>query len=212
MTDAQMPSSPSSPSAPSETSASSAPDPRQGLFAAAALAGATVAAVRPEQYDAASPCPDYSARRLAAHLVSVLRRIGVAAAGGDPFGVPPFAEDVPDGEWHKAWEAATSEAEAAWADPAVLGRSLALGFATLPGAAAAVMYTTELTLHTWDLAKATGQSPAWDAAALAPAVAAMRHAVPAEPRGGRVPFGPVVDVPADAPLIDRLAGWYGRRP
>lgn len=203
MTDNQAPSGPETPSG---------ADPRPGLFAAAALAGATVAAVRPEQYGAASPCPDFDARELANHLVSVLRRVAVVAGGGDPFGVPSFAEDVPDGEWAKAWEAGTREVEAAWADPAVLGRSLALGFATLPGAAAAVMYTTELSLHTWDLARATGQSPAWDAAVLAPAVAVMRHAIPAEPRGGPVPFGPVVEVPADAPLIDQLAGWSGRRP
>ena len=35
----------------------------------------------------------------------------------------------------------------------------------------------------------------------------MRDAVPAEPRGGHVPFGPVVEVAPDAPAIDRLVGW-----
>lgn len=67
-------------------------------------------------------------------------------------------------------------------------------------------------LHTWDLAKATGQSPAWDDDVLAAPLAAMQRAVPREPRGGQVPFGPVVDVPEDAPAIDRLVGWYGRKP
>jgi hypothetical protein len=27
-----------------------------------------------------------------------------------------------------------------------------------------------------------------------------------------VPFGPVVEVHEDAPDIDKLVGWYGRRP
>jgi hypothetical protein len=40
----------------------------------------------------------------------------------------------------------------------------------------------------------------------------MRHAIPAQPRGNPVPFGPVVEVPEDAPDIDKLAGWYGRKP
>jgi uncharacterized protein YbjT (DUF2867 family) len=41
----------------------------------------------------------------------------------------------------------------------------------------------------------------------------MRDALPADRRGGPVPFGPVVTgVPDDAPGIDRLVAWYGRRP
>ncbi|MFR9721797.1 TIGR03086 family metal-binding protein [Streptomyces sp. MS19] len=186
-------------------------DPRPGFFRAVALAGETIAAVRPDQYGAASPCPDFDAEQLARHLIAVLRRVAVSGGGGHPFTVDSFA-DVPAAEWTEAWQEATAEAEAVWFDPAILGRTCELGFVTLSGAAAIVVYTTEISLHTWDLARATGQEPAWDDAALAPSVAAMRHAVPAEPRGGPVPFGPVVEVPDDAPLIDRLAAWYGRRP
>ncbi|CAG6390878.1 conserved hypothetical protein [Actinacidiphila cocklensis] len=196
----------------SENEARAGTDPRRALFKAVALAGDTVAAVRPEQYGNTSPCPDYSARQLAQHLVAVLRRVSVAGSGGHPFTVPSFAEDVREDEWQKAWEDGVRDAEAVWSDPAVLGKSIELGFATVPGAAACIVYATELSLHTWDLAQATGQAPAWDAEALAAPVAAMRHAVPAEPRGGPVPFGPVVEVPTDAPLIDQLAGWYGRQP
>jgi hypothetical protein len=47
---------------------------------------------------------------------------------------------------------------------------------------------------------------------LAAPLAHMHRAVPAEPRGGQVPFGPVVEVHEDAPDIDKLVGWYGRRP
>jgi hypothetical protein len=39
----------------------------------------------------------------------------------------------------------------------------------------------------------------------------MRRAVPAEPRGAPVPFGPVVEVGADVGGIEKLAAWYGRR-
>lgn len=189
----------------------SAPDTRPGLFKAIALAGETIAAVGPDSLDAPTPCPDYTVRQMAQHMIAVARRVSVAASGGNPFTVPSLA-DVPDADWTKAWDAARGEAEAAWASPDVLGRMCNLGFTTLPGVAAAVAYTTEISLHTWDLAKATGQSPAWDPEVLAPSVGAMRHAVPSEPRGGMVPFGPVVEVPADAPLIDQLAGWYGRKP
>jgi len=104
------------------------------------------------------------------------------------------------------------DAEAAWSEPGILGKTCNLGFVSLPGAAAAVAYTTEITLHTWDLAQATGQDPAWDPAVLAPSIAAMRHAVPAEPRGGMVPFGPVVQVGPDASDVDQLVAWYSRQP
>ena len=75
----------------------SAADPRPGFFKAVALAGETIAAVRPDQYDAASPCPDFSAQQLARHLISVLRRVSVAGSGGHPFSVESFADDVPCG-------------------------------------------------------------------------------------------------------------------
>ena len=40
----------------------------------------------------------------------------------------------------------------------------------------------------------------------------VKQFVPAEPRGGHIPFGPVVAVPTDAPAYDQLAGWMGRQP
>jgi uncharacterized protein (TIGR03086 family) len=187
-------------------------DSRPGFFKAIGLAGETIAAVHPDQYEAPTPCPDYSVWQLARHLIAVLRRATVSARGGNPFTLEAFADDVAESDWPKAWEDAARDAEAAWSEPGILGQMCELGFVALPGAAAAVVYTTETTLHTWDLIKATGQDPAWDPAVLAPAIAAMRHAVPGEPRGGMVPFGPVVDVAPDAPPIDQLVAWYGRQP
>ncbi|MFF4343171.1 TIGR03086 family metal-binding protein [Kitasatospora sp. NPDC001540] len=187
-------------------------DPRPGFYAAAEVLGAVLADLRPDQYGLTTPCPDYTVRDLANHVVSVLRR-STAMAGGGPFAaVPHLATDVPDGGWAAAWEAAGAGFRAAWDDPAVLGRSIALPWGTVPGAVAAVIWTNELVLHAWDLARATGRPVDWPAEALAGPLAAMERAVPAEPRGGQVPYGPVVPVPADAPAIDRLVGWYGRRP
>jgi uncharacterized protein (TIGR03086 family) len=187
-------------------------DPRGGLFKAVELTGRTLAALRPEQYDTVTPCPDYAVRDMANHVVSVLRRVAVMGAGGSFMSVPHFAEDVADGDWAKAWAEATKEFDAVWSDPGVLGRQIGLPWGPVPGVVASVIYTNEFVLHAWDLAKATGQSPEWDPEMLAAPLANMRRAVPAEPRGGQVPFGPVVEVHEDAPDIDKLVGWYGRRP
>ncbi|MFD8145356.1 TIGR03086 family metal-binding protein [Streptomyces sp. NPDC059708] len=188
-----------------------ADDPRKGLLKAIALAGRTVAAVRPEQLDGATPCTEFTVRRLAAHLVAVLRRIALAGRGGDVTSLPTVAEDLADTAWQEAWDAAVREVEAAWADPEILGRTLKLPFGSLPGAAAAAVWTSEFTVHTWDVATATGQRPDWDPELVAVAYATMRRALPAGPRDG-APFGAAVDVDAEAPAIDRLVAWCGRKP
>ncbi|MEV0411543.1 TIGR03086 family metal-binding protein [Streptomyces sp. NPDC050448] len=198
------------PSAPTDTAAPF--DPRLDLAAAVELAGRTLAAVRPDQYDAPTPCDEFDVRRLSSHLVAVVRRISVIGRGEDPFSVPSFADELADGAWAAAWEPGAREVAEVWADPAVLGRQLRLPMGVLPGAAAAAVYTHELTVHTWDLAIATGQDPDWDPALIERVIAVLRRALPAEARGGRIPFGEVVAVAADAPAIDRLVAWAGRRP
>jgi hypothetical protein len=40
----------------------------------------------------------------------------------------------------------------------------------------------------------------------------MRRILPPEPRGGEIPFGPVVEIPADAPPYAQLAAYLGRHP
>ncbi|WP_078988681.1 TIGR03086 family metal-binding protein [Streptomyces sp. WM6372] len=195
-----------------DTVVASSFDPRLDLAAAVELAGRTLAAVRPEQYDAATPCDEFDVRRLSSHLVAVVRRISVIGRGEDPFSVPSFADEIADGGWAAAWEPGAREVAEVWADPGILGRQLRLPMGVLPGAAAAAVYTHELTVHTWDLARATGQQPKWDPALIERVIGVVRRALPAETRGGRIPFAEVVTVDPDAPAIDRLVAWAGRRP
>ncbi|MEU8893854.1 TIGR03086 family metal-binding protein [Streptomyces sp. NPDC048442] len=197
------------------TQSTSAPaagdDPRQALAKAVALAGRTLGAVRPDQLDAPTPCTEYSVRLLGGHLVAVLRRIAVAGRGGDVMSMPTVADDFADAGLQQAWDSAVREVEAVWADPSILGRTLDLPFGKLPGAAAAAIWTSEFTVHTWDLAKATGQQPDWEPDVVALAHSAMRRGLPGGTREG-APFGEAVEVDADAPEIDRLVAWCGRRP
>jgi hypothetical protein len=44
------------------------------------------------------------------------------------------------------------------------------------------------------------------------ALGALTRALPADGRPADVPFAPAVEVGADAPLIERLVAWSGRRP
>ena len=93
------------------------------------------------------------------------------------------------------------------------------------GADVLTSYFSELTVHTWDLAIATGQEPRWDDTVLNAALDA-RPILPAENRRAlfeeisaamgldevAMPFAEAVAVPPDAPAIDRLVAWNGRDP
>lgn len=113
-------------------SSPSGADPCPGLLKALALAGETIAAVRPDQYEAPTPCPDYNVRQISRHLIAVLRRVTVSAQGGNPFTLKDFADDMPDGDWLKAWEDAASAAQVAWSEPGILGKTCNLGFVIRP--------------------------------------------------------------------------------
>jgi uncharacterized protein (TIGR03086 family) len=186
-------------------------DPRPGFLAAARTACDTVAAVSPAQLHDPTPCTEYDVRALLGHLVAVFHRVTSVASGIPAIGSAPLVTDVPDDGWGAAADAALHDVEAAWSDPAVLEREMRLPFGTLPGAAALAMYTGEISTHTWDLAVATGQSPAWNDEIVTGALAAVRSKLPAE-RGPGIPFAAPVAVPDDATAIDRLVAWQGRDP
>ena len=75
----------------------------------------------------------------------------------------------------------------------------------------------DLVIHGWDLARATGQEHQLDPEEVErmwPAAQEMdeRMRTPGAFGPGIVVFGPVVEVPADAPMSDRLLGLLGRDP
>jgi uncharacterized protein (TIGR03086 family) len=201
-------------------------DPRPLFARAVALGTSVVGAVRPDQLGDPTPCEEYDVRILLDHLVMVLRRVEALGSGNDPFGPAVLASpEVADDGWPAAWAAAAGAVEAAWADDASLTRIVRLPWMEDTGAATLVVYLNEVTVHTWDLAVATGQRPAWDAEVLALAFDGVRFmpatgrpemfaeakaTMPADFRDWSDPFANAVPVPDDAPLIDRLVAWNGR--
>jgi uncharacterized protein (TIGR03086 family) len=115
--------------------------------------------------------------------------------------------------------------QAAWTDDAVLTTPMSLPWQQGTGAEILSGYLSELTVHTWDVAAATGQRPAWDDEVLATALA-QRSGLPGTGRRAlfeqisaqmglpepAYPFADAVPVPEDAPLIDQLVAWNGRQP
>ncbi|AHC25807.1 hypothetical protein TS71_24795 [Mycolicibacterium neoaurum] len=199
-------------------------DPRRTLDRAMATAGGVISEVRPQQLTGATPCVGMDVRALLAHLVGVLERIAALGLGANPLAVNDSAVD--DDRWLDAWWASAGRATDAWIDDALLDRHMALPWIEGAGAKVLASYVSELTVHTWDLAVATGQRPEWDDEVVEEAFAAMRGMLPVENRLTRyeeisaargfdevtVPFAEAVTIAQDASAIERLVAWTGRDP
>ncbi len=200
-------------------------DPRLAMAGAVRTAREVMAGVTPTQWDDPTPC-GMSVRELLEHLVVVARRIGCAGRSQPLPEWPVDAADVADGDWLDAFTAAAHELPGAWPDEG-LDDLRQLPWGTFPGPAVLGTYTNEVVVHTWDLARGTGQSPRWEDDVLETSMAAIREQLPDAERGPmwaafqaslpdeiewQDPFADAVPVPDGAPLIDRLVAWNGRDP
>lgn len=132
---------------------------------------------------------------------------------------------VADDRWSETWMESAGRAAEAWADDALLETPMTLPWIEASGAEVLATYLSELTVHTWDLATATGQQPNWDDTVVTAALGS-RQILPAENRRAlyeeisasmgldevAAPFAEAVAVDDDAPAIDRLVAWNGRNP
>ena len=195
-----------------QTSLTPATDPREIHQRAMAQTETIVAAVAPGQLTLPTPCSEYDVRALLSHMVGGLNRIAVVGEGGDGLAVSPRVDGVPDDGWLAAYHAATARARAAWADDARLDAMVEVPWGKVPGRIALSGYVQEILTHGWDLARATGQPAELDPELATWVLAIAQRILPPEPRGGEIPFGPVVPAPPGAGPYTQLAAWLGRQP
>ena len=203
-----------------------ADDPRAHVASAVTTARAAVEALTPDQYDLPTTCGPMTVGDLAEHLVMALRNLALAGRGEPPSNWPHDASDVPAGEWAPALASAAGEVHAAWGEE-TLDRPTIVPWGEFPGREVLGTYVNELLVHTWEIARATGQDPDWDEAAVGFADWAIHEQLPMADRTEMWnafreqlppgvpwtdPFGPAVEVPDDAEAIERLVAWNGRTP
>jgi uncharacterized protein (TIGR03086 family) len=178
----------------------------------AAEVARVVAAVRDDQLGAPTPCTDTSVAALLAHLhgLSVGMRM---AAEKTPMGNPPAASaDALPADWRARVPRELDELVAAWREPSAWEGMTRAGLAELPAAVMGIVALNEVLVHGWDLAVAIGEAYEVDDAS---AQRCLEHAVwfaAAMPEGRNAIYGPVVPVPDEAPVLDRLLGMTGRDP
>jgi uncharacterized protein (TIGR03086 family) len=175
-----------------------------------------LAGVRDEQLGAPTPCPDYPLGGLIEHVggLSVAFRAAAAKELGELTSQAPQPGASQLGpNWRTEIPHRLDELADAWRDPAAWTGMTQAGGVDLPGDVAGLVALDELILHGWDIAVASGQPYQPDDSELALVlqfVTAMSAPDQAAAREGL--FGPVVDVPADAPMLDRVLGLSGRNP
>jgi uncharacterized protein (TIGR03086 family) len=164
---------------------------------------ARVQGCSPADWSAASPCEGWSARDVVAHVVTGHRRALAVMSGED---ATPAAEDE---DLVAAWRAANAAVTAVLADPerAQAETDTPFGrqpFETLVGTA----LCADTLVHTWDLARATGQDEHLDPEAV---IATATWVTPMDEMM-RHPgvFGPKVAPPPGADDQTQLLCFLGR--
>ncbi|THA24745.1 TIGR03086 family protein [Streptomyces sp. RKND-216] len=117
---------------------------------------------------------------------------------------------VPDDGWAAAYARARARFRAAWADDGGLAGTYTVPWGDVPGHGVVGAEVQETVVHAWDLARALGAVGRLDARLAEATLPFAEQIVPAEPRGGAVPFGPVRPTAPDAGPYTRLAAWLGR--
>ncbi|MHC0432665.1 TIGR03086 family metal-binding protein [Streptomyces sp. O3] len=169
--------------------------------------------VRDDQLAGPTPCETMAVRHLLGHIVGLtaaFRDAGRKDLGPttdtDPATAP--RPDV-DADWRDVLPRQLAELAEAWRDPKAWEGDTRAGGVDLPAPVAGQVAMNELVVHGWDLARATGQDYAPDPAGLQVAYDLLAASPDGPEREGL--FGPIVAVPDDAPLLDRVVGLSGRR-
>ncbi|SDJ32346.1 TIGR03086 family protein [Actinokineospora alba] len=175
-----------------------------------------VAALLPHVDDSAldrpSPCTKYRVREVLGHLDGLTSAFRAAAdkefgplTDTDPGSAPPVLEPG----WRERLPEQLDALAASWRRPEAWEGQTRAGDIDLPGEVGGIVALSEITLHGWDLAAATGQAyPVDDETA--EILLGFVTQFTDDNRG--TAFGPAVKVADDAPLFDRVLGLSGRDP
>lgn len=176
------------------------------LRGAADAARPVVRGVQESQFAEPTPCAEYDVRELLIHLLDVTIEFQKVAARESP----ALAGDprLLDGDWRGTFDEESRRLAEAWAAPGALeGNSPGMG---LPQTVLSQMILVDLTVHAWDLARATSQQFQPDPQTVDVTLPTCEQLAPTGREMGA--FGPEVSVRDDAPPFDRLLGLLGRDP
>jgi uncharacterized protein (TIGR03086 family) len=166
-----------------------------------------------DELSAPTPCDDWTVGALLDHLMGLSYAFTQAAwkrhetpgADGPP---QPSAQHL-SRHWRSRLPVLLEDLATAWKDPAAWTGTATFGGATMPATALGTVAMNELIMHSWDLARATGQDYAADPRTLEVLVEFLSQG-PERGRPGR--FGPNAPLGPEDDLLEEALILAGRRP
>jgi uncharacterized protein (TIGR03086 family) len=174
--------------------------------------GARVHAVGDDQWDAPTPCTEWSVRDLVNHLTveqlwvpSLVRDGATVEEVGDAYDGDQLGDD-PVGTWDRA----AAESVRAFGESGALDHTVHLSYGETPAVAYCAQMTTDATVHAWDLSRGIGA----DEDLPSDLAAAALHEVEPYANGLHKSglFAPPVKVPSGADDRTKLLSLLGRHP
>jgi len=165
---------------------------------------AAVRAVTPDKWEAPSPCEQWRARDVVAHVVEGHRGVIAAVRGGesDPLG----ADEDP----RQAWENASRVIDEIAGDAEALAQEIDGPTGKMPaGEIIGRFVTMDLLVHTWDLARTVGADERLDEDSVRHAYEALKP-MDAMIRQPNI-FGPKLEPPVGADLQTEFLYFLGRQ-
>lgn len=171
-----------------------------------------LANVTDEQLSATTPCDPMRLSDLVQHIGGLA--LAFTAAARKDFGpltdTPPVNTGELDADWRTSFPLRLAELAAAWRDPSAWEGMTRAGGVDFPAEVGGLVALTEVVIHGWDVASATGQPYDVDAESADAVLPYVTESAAEGPIEGL--FGAAMPVADDAPVLDRIIALSGRAP
>lgn len=166
-----------------------------------------ISAIDGAQWAGPTPCTDWTVRDLVRHLVAGNFWFATAIDGKER---PAIEAAAPaDADLPGAYRDSGAALIEAFSQPGALERIVTVPIGQVPGVVALHLRVTEILVHGWDAAVATGYPAEFPEDAAEAELTFSRGKLGDIPPG-RFPFAPQQPVDDDAPAIERLVACLGR--
>jgi len=179
------------------------------LLPAARRMASLVEAVPDTALGQPTPCERYTVGDLLDHIAGAALAFRAAAEKSPLDGGPSGDAANLDADWRTRIPVDVIAAAEAWRHADAWTGMTRAGGVDLPADMAGVVALDEMVIHGWDLAKATGQAASYEGPELEAVYGMVQQFRSSDIEGL---FGSPVQVPDEAPLLDRIIGLAGRDP
>jgi uncharacterized protein (TIGR03086 family) len=168
-----------------------------------------VANITPDQLDNPSPCANFTVRGVLGHMIGGAGFFAAQLRGDGVPTPPPEGTDLGGDDPVATCRTAMEDLGAAAATPGASNRVIVTPFGEMTGDRALRYLALDGTVHTWDLARATGQPFTPSEALVAEVMSTARQTITPNLRDGDT-FAEATAVPANASTLEQLIAFTGR--